>query len=65
MIKTRRPLNERSIVVYPAGGHSLLFRNYVFIWDIRDACTAGDECINKDEHWTFDGQIFYRKELER
>ena len=52
-------LNKQVIVAYQQSGKSLLFKNHVSLWDFRDACTKED-CMYLEEHWTFDGQIFYR-----
>lgn len=58
-MKERRPLNKQVIVIYSSGAESRMFHNYVSTVDIREACTR-QNCGNEDEHYTFDGQFFFK-----
>lgn len=60
MKRTRRPLNEQTIVFYWGSARKWYTHEYVSVPDIRDVCEK-DACDYPDEHVTFDGQFFYRR----
>lgn len=62
MERIRRPLNKQVIVFYYGNAQKWYTHEYVTTYDIRGECTR-DNCPNDDEHLTFDGQIFYKKQL--
>ena len=61
--KKQRPLNTNCIVFYDEGVHKGLFGRgeYVPIIYIADAECIDQDCRHKDEHLTFDGQIFFKR----
>lgn len=61
---TRRPINRQTIVIYPTGVNKGLFGRgeYVSLIDVREACERKD-CPDTEDHYTFDGQVFYKKKL--
>jgi hypothetical protein len=63
-MEKRRPLNQQTIVFYYNGVNKGQFGKgeHVTLYDIRETCERGENCENNDEHLTFDGQIFFKKE---